>query len=49
MLRSGEEDMTDNGTITWLLGAPQFWLGAVACAVLVFLALLPAALLPEEG
>ena len=49
MLRSGDgENMTDNATITWLLGAPQFWMGFVACTVLVFLALLPAALFPRR-
>lgn len=32
----------------WLLSAPQFWYGFVACAVLVFLALLPSALFPRR-
>ena len=49
MLRSGDEgNMMDNGTVSWLLSAPQFWLGFVACAVLVFLAVLPGALFPRK-
>ena len=49
MLRSGDErDTMNNGTVIWLLGVPQFWLGFVACAVLVLLALLPASLFPRR-
>ena len=32
----------------WLLGAPEFWYGFAACAVLVFLALLPSTLFPRR-
>lgn len=43
-----KEDATDPGLTHWLLGAPQFWLGFVACATLVFLALLPRTLFPRK-
>ena len=35
-------------TLTWLLSAPQFWYGFVACAALTFLALLPTMLFPRR-
>lgn len=34
--------------MVWLLSAPQFWYGFVACAAVVFLTLLPAALFPRR-
>ena len=49
-LHTGEqqEDATDTQTLIWLLSAPQFWYGFVACAALVLLALLPRALFPRR-
>lgn len=35
-------------TAYWLFGAPQFWLGVVACAAFVFLAMAPTALRPRR-
>jgi hypothetical protein len=44
----GRRRKTDTLTLTWLLSAPQFWYGFVACAALVILALLPTALFPRR-
>ncbi len=43
-----KEDTMDAQTIVWLTSVPQFWYGVVACASLVFLALLSAALFPRR-
>ena len=41
--------MPNARVLIWLLGAPQFWYGFVACATLVFLALLPSIPFPRKG